>query len=109
MLPGRLEPEDPAVVQQEIRFIRLPGDEQVVTLGWNLGEPPAHITLNHRSVQPLHARMSFREGNWWLENLAEFDPVVLNQEFLDARKGPRLLKDGDRIRIGDILFRFFFP
>jgi hypothetical protein len=109
MLPGRLQPINTSVIQQEIRFVRGPSEEQVVTLGWNLGEPPEHVTLNHSSVQPLHARMTYRDGRWWMENLARNDPVVINSAVLRVSAPPRPLADGDRIRIGAALFRFFFP
>lgn len=109
LLPGRLEPQEPIVLQQEVRFIRGPGREQVVTLGWNLGDPPEHVTLNHSSVQPLHARMTYREGNWWIENLAHYHPLEVNDFPLQVSGPPRILSDGDRIRIGEVLFRFCFP
>jgi hypothetical protein len=109
LLPGRLEPLEPIVLQQEVRFIRGSEAEQVVTLGWDLGEPPEHVTLNHSSVQPLHARMTYRSGNWWIENLAHYHPVEVNEFPLPVDTPPRILSDGDRIRIGEILFRFCFP
>jgi hypothetical protein len=109
LLPGRLEPLEPIVLQQEIRFVRGSGAEQVVTLGWNLGEPPDHVTLNHSSVQPLHARMTYRDGNWWIENLAHYHPVEVNGFPLPVDTPRRILSDGDRIRIGEVLFRFCFP
>lgn len=109
MLPGRLQPLDPTIIQQEIRFIRVPGEEQVVTIGWKLGEPPGHVTLNHRTVQPLHARMTYRNGEWWIENLADLDPLVVNRTSLSYGASPRLLRDGDRIQIGAVAFRFCFP
>jgi hypothetical protein len=109
LLPGRLQPLEPIVVQQEIRFVRGPGEEHVVTLGWNLGDLPEHVTLNHSSVQPLHARMTYRAGNWWIENLAHYHPVEVNDVPLPVSGHPRILSDGDRIRIGEVLFRFCFP
>ncbi|MGW8266879.1 MAG: FHA domain-containing protein [Longimicrobiales bacterium] len=109
MLPGRLQPINTSVIQQEIRFVRVPSEEQVVTLGWNLGEPPEHVTLNHSSIQPLHARMTYREGQWWMESLDRNDPVVINSAVLRPASPPRPLADGDQIRIGAALFRFFFP
>ena len=109
MLPGRLQPINSSVIQQEIRFLKAPSVEQVVTLGWNLGDPPEHVTLNHSSIQPVHARMTYRDGSWWMENLARNDPVVINSAVLRLSAPPRLLKDGDRVRIGAAVFRFFFP
>ena len=109
MLPGRLQPITTSVIQQEVRFLRTASEETVVTLGWNLGEPPAHITLNHSSIQPLHARMTYRGGRWWIENLVRNDPVAVNDAALRVSGPPRPLADGDRIRIGAAVFHFFFP
>lgn len=109
MLPGRLEAIDAKEIQQEIRFLRAQSEEQVVTLGWNLGEPPEHVTLNHSSIQPLHAKMTYRDDGWWMENLAEHDPVVVNGAPIRPSSSPRLLKHGDQIRIGAVVFMFFFP
>jgi hypothetical protein len=100
---------EPIVLQQEIRFIRGPGREQVVTLGWNLGEPPDHVTLNHSSVQPVHARMTYRVGNWWIESLARNDPVEINRLSLAVSSPAMILVDGDMIRIGAVRFRFRLP
>lgn len=109
LLPGRLHPVDPTVLNQEIRFLRTPEAEQVVTLGWNIGEPPDHITLNHSSIEPLHAKMTYREGAWWMENMAEYEPVMVNGVHLRPSAPPQMLKDGDEIRIGAVVFRFHFP
>jgi predicted component of type VI protein secretion system len=109
MLPGRLQPLDPRVLQQEIRFIRLAGKTQSFTIGWNIGEPPAHITLNHASVRPLHAKMTYREGGWWIECLALLDPLLVNESELSLSDSPRALSDGDRITIGSVAFRFCLP
>jgi len=109
MLPGRLEPEDPEVIQQEIRFLRDSSDEQVVTLGWDLGEPPGHITLNHSSIAPRHARMTYRDGEWWIESLSRLDPVVVNGKVVRHGAKPVRLENDDELRIGVVLFRFRFP
>jgi hypothetical protein len=109
MLPGRLEPLLPEVIQQEIRFQRGPGLEQEVTLGWELGEPPHHVTLDHPSIQPLHAKMTFQKGNWMIESLATNDPVEINGTAVPVSAGPYLLATGDQVRIGEALFRFFLP
>lgn len=108
-LPGRLEPMDPEVIQQEIRFLRGPSEEQTVTLGWDLGEPPDHVTLNHSSVAPEHARMTYREGSWWIESLSRHDPVVVNRRSVPFGGEPLSLADGDEIRIGAVVFTFCFP
>jgi hypothetical protein len=109
LLPGRLELVDPDVIQQEIRFLRGSSKEQAVTLGWNLGEPPDHVTLNHSSVAPEHARMTYREGRWWIESLSRHDPVSVNRRSVPFGGEPLSLANGDEIRIGAVVFTFCFP
>jgi len=111
MLPGRLQPLNPEVIQQEVRFLRAaePKDAQVVTLGWDMGTPPGHVTLDHPSIQPFHARMTYQGGHWMIETLATADPVEINGHLLLAEGVPYLLSSGDRIRIGKALFRFLNP
>jgi hypothetical protein len=107
MLPGRLEPMNKDVIQQEVRFLRGEGDTQVVTLGWDMGEPPSHVTLDHPSIQPRHAKMTFREGRWWIQSLSEFYPVEVNDVPLQLTQEPVLLENGDRVRFGEAVFRFW--
>lgn len=109
MLPGRLEPLIPEVIQQEVRFQRAGGEGQEVTIGWEHGDPPLHVTLDHPSIQPLHAKMTFQKGNWMIESLAPNDPVEINGTPVPPSAGPYLLAAGDQVRIGEALFRFFLP
>ena len=85
LLPGRLEPLIPEVIQQEVRFQGTPGTEHEITLGWELGDPPHHVTLDHPSIQPLHAKMTFQFGSWMIESLAPKDPVEILQETIAQR------------------------
>jgi hypothetical protein len=106
MLPGRLEPMDTAVIQQEVRFLSGPGPIHEVTLGWDLGDPPRHVMLDHPSIQPRHAKMTYWDGRWWIESLSEFYPVEVNGESLHLSEKPVPLEDGDLIRLGDAVFRY---
>jgi len=109
LLPGRLEPLIPEVIQQEVRFQRSGSGEQEVTLGWELGDPPHHVTLDHPSIQPLHAKMTFQNGRWMIESLSPHDPVEVNGTPVSSGSGPYLLAPGDQVRIGDAVFRFHLP
>jgi hypothetical protein len=111
MLPGRLEPLNPEIVEQEVRFLKTatPWDSQSVTLGWELGSPPEHVTLDHPSIEAIHARMIYQRGHWMIETLARSDPVEINEALLLAEGVPYLLSDGDQVRIGKALFRYRFP
>lgn len=105
MLPGRLQPMDWKVVPQEIRFLRPTNAEQGITLGWDRAEPPDHITIYHPSVRPRHARMRYRRGEWWIESLAEEDPVRVNDLPVPTEQARRL-DTGDRLGLGEIEFRY---
>jgi hypothetical protein len=109
MLPGRLEPLNPEVIQQVVRFQRSSPGAQVVTLGWEMRPPPEHVTLEHPSIRASHARMTFQEERWMIESLDPDHPVEVNQSPLSPAGGPLLLADGDQVRIGDALFRFVMP
>jgi hypothetical protein len=110
LLPGRLEPLLPEVIQQEVRFQRenSPGAQEI-TLGWEMGEPPHHVTLDHPSIQPLHARMTYQKGRWMIESLVPSDLVEVNGTPVPTSNGPYLLAAGDQVRIGEALFRFHLP
>ena len=111
MLPGRLHPLNPEAVEQEVRFLRdtIPRDTFKVTLGWDLGSPPEHVTLDHPSIQPLHAKMTYQNGQWSIETLADAYPVEINETVRLDVGVSYLLSDGDEIRIGKALFRFSYP
>jgi pSer/pThr/pTyr-binding forkhead associated (FHA) protein len=51
------------------------------------------------TISARHARLSFRQGQWWLEDLASRNGTFLNGE---ALKTPALLTDGDKIRLGQV-------
>lgn len=109
LLPGRLQPVDPEVMRQEVRFLKERGRHVVVVLGWAEGDPPGHVTLDHPSVEPEHARMTFTEGRWSIESLSNRNPVKVNGMPVPFEARPRLLKGDDRVRLGDVEFRFRWP
>ncbi len=109
LLPGRLQPLDPDIVREEIRFVRPSGRDAVVTLGWADGEPPDHITVNHPSVHDRHARMSFVDRRWRIESLVDSHPVHVNGEALPVGAEPWELQSGDEVRLGDASFHFRMP
>lgn len=106
LLPGRLTAEEPGVLNQEVRFLKTKGGGEVVTLGWDIAEPPHHVTLDHPSIRPKHARMTWRDGSWWIESLVSGDEVHVNGSPLPCGAPAHRLTDGDRIRLGEVLLRF---
>jgi hypothetical protein len=105
-LPGRLEIVDGDVPGRDIRFVRTWGEIPEVTFGRVAGPPYRHVQLRSQTVSRQHARMQFAEGRWKLINLSQTNPVVVNGEPLESAHGQRVLRDGDEIEMGDVLFRF---
>lgn len=106
LLPGRLELIQGTDRPGEIRFVRLPGREPEVTFGRRPGPPHEHIQLMSPTVSRRHARLTFDNGRWLLENLSGTNPVVLNGERLSPGGPARPLADGDRLEMGEVVFRY---
>jgi pSer/pThr/pTyr-binding forkhead associated (FHA) protein len=122
-LPGRLEVIAGRDAGQEIRFVRTPGpDGTRVTFGRAEGAPYRHVQLREPTVSRAHARMTLELGGvaddrdgrsagsgWRLENLSATNPVVVNGRPLAADGGDGcsvVLREGDRIEMGEVVFRF---
>lgn len=125
-LPGRLEVIAGRDSGQEIRFVRTPGpDGTRVTFGRAEGAPYRHVQLREPTVSRAHARMTLEViagapaadgravtghvGRWRLENLSATNPVVVNGQPLTADENPGssvVLGEGDRIEMGEVVFRF---
>jgi hypothetical protein len=122
-LPGRLEVIAGRDAGQEIRFVRTPGpDGTRVTFGRAEGAPYRHVQLREPTVSRAHARMTLEasaanpsrsladgSGRWRLENLSATNPVVVNGRPLAADgtdAGSVPLGEGDRIEMGEVVFRF---
>jgi pSer/pThr/pTyr-binding forkhead associated (FHA) protein len=109
-LPGRLEVlQGRGVAGQELRFIRPenPAERPSVTFGRGEGPPYRHVQLRAPTVSRLHARIVLLDGGvWTLENLSTTNPIVLNGAELIAGSAPAPLADGDRIEMGEIVFRY---
>jgi hypothetical protein len=107
LLPGRLDILSGDDKHEEIRFVRVAGQDAVVTFGRSEGEPHLHVQLQSRTVSRLHASMRFDNGQWHIANLSHTNPVVLNGVPMTASGGrPIVLADGDQIEMGEVIFRF---
>jgi hypothetical protein len=126
-LPGRLEVIAGRDAGQDIRFVRTPGpDGTCVTFGRAEGAPYRHVQLREPTVSRSHARMTLDTPvdartasmptpdsggapRWHLENLSTTNPVVVNGRPLAADGGSGssvCLAEGDRIEMGEVVFRF---
>ncbi len=106
-LPGKLEIVEGRGVGQELRFVRTAGaDGQSITFGRNEGPQYRHIQLEEHTVSRLHAKMSLEGKTWTLTNLSKTNPVVVNGLALSEETPAVVLRDGDRIEMGEVIFRF---
>lgn len=62
-----------------------------------------HVTFYGNYASQDHARILFRQGQYWLEDLGSLNKTYLNEMQV---KRPTVLAHGDRIRIGQVIFRF---
>jgi hypothetical protein len=106
LLPGHLEVLSGDSRHQEIRFVRVQGQQPQLILGRNPGRSPQHISLNSSTVSRQHARLAFSAGKWAVANLSKTNPVVVNDQELTNLDGERQLADGDRIELGEVVLRF---
>lgn len=108
-LPGHLQVIEGADAGIEVRFVRHAGDEPpIITFGRSEGPPFRHVQLLLPTVSRAHARMEFEDDGWSLVNLSRTNPVVVNRAAL-ADEAPVRLRDGDRIEMGSLAFRYRWP
>jgi hypothetical protein len=106
LLPGHLEVLSGDTRHQEIRFVRVAGQQPQLILGRNPGRSPQHVALNSSTVSRQHARLAYSGGKWVVANLSKTNPVVVNNQELTNLDGERQLADGDRIELGEVVLRF---
>jgi hypothetical protein len=106
LLPGHLEVLSGDQRHQEIRFVRVAGQQPHLILGRNPGRSPQHVALNSSTVSRQHARLAYSGGKWVVANLSQTNPVVVNDQELSNLDGERQLADGDRIELGEVVLRF---
>jgi pSer/pThr/pTyr-binding forkhead associated (FHA) protein len=106
-LPGRFEIIEGLDTGQEVRFVKTPGpDGTSVTFGRSDGPSYRHVTLNAATVSRQHARIVQDGREWRLYNLSKTNPVVLNGRPMADEGDSAMLNDGDRVEMGEIVFRY---
>lgn len=93
----------------ELRFV-VPeeSEEPAVTFGRSEGPAFRHVQLLEPTVSRAHARMVHDGEGWLLTNLSRTNPVSVNSRHLKGDAGRRL-RDGDRIEMGTLAFRYVAP
>ncbi|GAB6181067.1 hypothetical protein JCM14036_23860 [Desulfotomaculum defluvii] len=61
------------------------------------------IILSGHHASQEHTRILYKQGQYWLEDLDSLNHTFLNDVPIDK---PTVLANGDRIRIGDVIFHF---
>ncbi|MQC26323.1 MAG: FHA domain-containing protein [Chloroflexi bacterium] len=64
--------------------------------------PACEWLLDHETISSRHARLSFHNKNWWLEDLASRNGTYLNEEIITEAV---VLANQDVIRCGEAAFR----
>jgi hypothetical protein len=80
-----------------------PGSRYDLSGGATLGRGDVEIVLEDPFASSRHARIERQGGAMVLEDLGSTNGTYLNDELL---AGPQPLHTGDRVRIGDSVFRF---
>lgn len=104
LMSARLEVVSGPDAGQEIRFVARPDEPISMMFGRAPGEGQGCVTLKQKTVSRTHAVVRYRHDEWLLENLSLTNPTVLNGEQLGVKE--RLLTDGDRIEMGEVMFVF---
>jgi pSer/pThr/pTyr-binding forkhead associated (FHA) protein len=60
-------------------------------------DPLSDVPLSDKAVSARHARLSFHDGQWWIDDLASTNGTRLNREQL---LGSTVLTSGDEIKCG---------
>jgi hypothetical protein len=61
------------------------------------------VRVDDETVSSSHARISFQEGQWWVEDLDSRNGTYLNDITVEA---PIVLTDGDVLKFGRVPVRF---
>lgn len=104
LMPARLEVVAGGDEGTEIPFVGVPGEDCEMMIGRAPGDGPSNVELKQKTVSRTHAVIRHRHGEWLIENLSMTNPTVLNDEILGVKE--RLLTDGDRIEMGEVVFVF---
>jgi pSer/pThr/pTyr-binding forkhead associated (FHA) protein len=62
-------------------------------------DPSCECTLNSEKVSANHARLSFHDNHWWIEDLKSTNGSFLNNERILV---PTVVMVGDLLRFGDV-------
>lgn len=62
-------------------------------------EQSCDFPINDQTVSSRHARLSFHQNQWWIEDMASTNGTYLNGEVVTA---PVVITHGDNLRLGQV-------
>lgn len=72
----------------------------------NIGrDPTCELILDDSTVSARHARLTFRQGHWWVEDLGSKNGTFINGQLLEAST---VITDGDKLTCGSAEFYVSF-
>ena len=84
-----------------IRYLLRVSGSQLGNGGIVIGRESQH-TINHVDVSRQHARMSLKQGQVFIEDLASTNGTSVNGETIDD-KGPVAVTHGDQVIFGSVM------
>ena len=63
-------------------------------------DPACDYVLEDSTVSAKHTRLSYRQGQWWVEDMRSTNGTYLNQEPVSA---PLVITNGDELRCGQAI------
>lgn len=82
-------------LKDETRSMRFTTQE--VTIG---RDPACDFSVDDKTVSAQHARLCYRQGQWWVEDLNSTNGTSLNDEPVSS---PLVLTSGDQVRCGQVV------
>jgi len=64
-------------------------------------DPACDCALDDQTVSAQHTRLSYHQGQWWVEDLPSTNGTFLNQENVAV---PLVITNGDELRCGQVVF-----
>jgi pSer/pThr/pTyr-binding forkhead associated (FHA) protein len=68
-------------------------------------DPVCECLLEDETVSSKHARISYRQNQWWVEDLDSSNGTFLNSQPVTL---PTVLADNDQLRCGQVDFKISF-
>jgi pSer/pThr/pTyr-binding forkhead associated (FHA) protein len=94
LLAARQPPPLTLTNMAEVNVVSLHYTKPVIILGRESG---CDFPLDDQTVSSQHARLSYHQQQWWLEDLASTNGTFLNGEAVTA---PVVITHGDELRLG---------